>query len=1027
MRNSFKSGWLILALIACSGMLAGATLLFGQIPDIPEQLQQHDGGIIVSITKPANASEWPVGTPLPISASILNSNPVESLELWADGRLVEKKDTASGRAFWTWVIISPGEHTLIVRAVAKNGFTATSNIVHILATKDANPGMVLIYTTGQGDTLAGLSEKFNVPSQEISDLNPPLTSDSPLTENQPLKIPISYPGQGEPPDKPGSPPLPNGPTQNPSNPPNKFVFWVGNLINQNPPAAPLLALTVSGCSLNALITDQSSNENGFNLYRLDPGEQIFKLISTLGPSNNKALPIQYTDPNLYGSFEYYVSSFNGEGESPSNIASVDETQQNCQTPFWVGSQLKIPLLLPPVQGQDPNFQPTFYDKAYFYYSTNDNSWGRVPQDPSQFLSLPGGLFNPDDQINGLVEPPAQGTLTIHIDAWGWTGGALMHIGTFKRTLTAPSAGGSQPANEAPSLLQICDANVCGGDVGGTFGEHAVNGIYQNWPLRWQPGQENATQGLVQVSVVPFQDTCNVNSGGVIWTQNQAVNGTAFNYFSINFGPLKGKSAFVNGWNVSGNTFYIRVLPLANNQTICQPSNSVSYEVKTYMADTPSPTLMPVPAAPAPPAAFDAKIIKFTPIQFPDFHYQYCVVVTANPFYNNPQAVADYIANTFDTNAAVWAGFKVGDTLCPKPYSYAPPDESFWDEVGNWVKSAINFVANAYNDLKGFVVDLAANLNPLCIQAKLGASAAGSGGNTVDEVCHKIAEATVDIGLAYVGLPPSLPNYDEFSAVSKGYVADLAVEQLGSDCPDPEACKKIIETGYDQMTAELHQSQDNSSCVDEGTAHANGFEPFCEPAGAVTKPAPQGQLIPALVTVQLTRKADVPDSAFPDPSMFATQCGFNIHVSAKNDSLVGQQIFIGVDTKTGKNPVYWNGTEISGKIFKDVGTKIPKMNPGNTVTLSLALTPSSADYDSFANPTVSSNDGFWLPGHLELAKEWGWIEQTKVLESDDWRYLYFGSTATVGLIGNCTASASGYKSNSSSFTDTFTWIMPSAQP
>jgi len=319
------------------------------------------------------------------------------------------------------------------------------------------------------------------------------------------------------------------------------------------------------------------------------------------------------------------------------------------------------------------------------------------------------------------------------------------------------------------------------------------------------------------------------------------------------------------------------------------------------------------------------------------------------------------------------------------------------------------------------------LNPLCLQAKVGAAAIGKGQTTVDDVCNAVAKATVDAGLAFVGLPPSLPNYDELSATSKGYVADLAVEQLGEDCPDKEACKKIIEAGYDQMVSQVQQSQDNSSCVDDGTAHAKGFEPLCEPAGVVTKQAPQGQLLPAIVTVQLTRKPDVPDSAFPDPSVFTTQCGLNLHVSAKNDTLIGQQIFIGVDTKTGTTPIYWTGTGISGKIFKDVGTKIPDMATGASVVLPFALTPSSANYDSFANPTVSSNDGFWLPGHLELAEEWGSIEQTQVLESDDWRHLYFGSLATVGLNGNCTTSAPGYKSSSSSFTDTYNWIMPSAQP
>ena len=54
------------------------------------------------------------------------------------------------------------------------------------------------------------------------------------------------------------------------------------------------------------------------------------------------------------------------------------------------------------------------------------------------------------------------------------------------------------------------------------------------------------------------------------------------------------------------------------------------------------------------------------------------------------------------------------------------------------------------------------------------------------------------------LPPSLPNYEELQNASKGYVADLVVDQLGDDCPDKELCKKLVQQGLDFMIAKIKE-------------------------------------------------------------------------------------------------------------------------------------------------------------------------------------------------------------------------------
>src|SRR5262249_52540706 len=145
--------------------------------------------------------------------------------------------------------------------------------------------------------------------------------------------------------------------------------------------------------------------------------------------------------------------------------------------------------------------------------------------------------------------------------------------------------------------------------------------------------------------------------------------------------------------------------------------------------------------------------------------------------------------------------------------------------------------------------------------------------------------------------------------------------MGDYCPDKDACKKVVEEGIDQVVAQIEQSQNNSSCLDEDTAHANGFEPLCAPDGVVTAPAHQGQLVPAIVTIQITRDPNISDSAFPDPSQFKTACNFNIGTNATNDSWIGQQIVIGLDTHDGTTPLYWMGTEITGSPFYGIQSKL----------------------------------------------------------------------------------------------------------
>ncbi|HZY43836.1 MAG TPA: hypothetical protein VFF70_03725, partial [Anaerolineae bacterium] len=446
---------------------------------------------------------------------------------------------------------------------------------------------------------------------------------------------------------------------------------------------------------------------------------------------------------------------------------------------------------------------------------------------------------------------------------------------------------------------------------------------------------------------------------------------------------------------------IRIIPFANGQPICQPSNTVKFNIVAPA----KPQTLPPP--PLPLVAIEASIVEFKPIQPANIAYQNCVVIIKNPYLDDP----NYYFGTKGTPAEPWHYYPVGATLCPK--NYVAKSKSLLD----YIEDSVNLVADIFSTLKDYAVTLTDQLNPLCIQAKLTSKAIDAGQKTVADVCHAIAEATVDIGLAYVGLPPSLPNYDELQNASKGYVADLAVDQLGEDCPVRDVCKKLIQQGMDFMIAKVKESQNGSQCFSDDAAQSLGYYPICEPKGAVTAPSPYGQIQPAIVKVQISRQTDLSSSDFPDPSQYVNACSFVLNSGADNNSLIGQQIEIGINSKG--QPVYWTGEAISGELFKRVSAKIPTLAIGETLIVPFALTPSTTDYDSFRHPPYDTHNGFWLPGHLANLNYWATIDQTAVRGNDDWRYLYSGGSANLNLTGSCHTTVQGKPAGLSTFSAQYT--------
>jgi len=119
----------------------------------------------------------------------------------------------------------------------------------------------------------------------------------------------------------------------------------------------------------------------------------------------------------------------------------------------------------------------------------------------------------------------------------------------------------------------------------------------------------------------------------------------------------------------------------------------------------------------------------------------------------------------------------------------PKSDSWLDDVGDalgdaadFVEDSVNWVSNGWKDIKAFAIDAVADQIPGCAAA-----------------CRMGLAAGLDAGLAAMGVPPSIPNFDQLAQAGKGYLvqtlAEQATEATGAPVP-PEAVEAVVDRVYE---------------------------------------------------------------------------------------------------------------------------------------------------------------------------------------------------------------------------------------
>ncbi len=357
----------------------------------------------VAIINPQGGARAEVDEILTVDVMAIGPDPYNTIELWLNGEPVGVQTAPVGGAQpfttqFSWHPIDVGYHGLMALGVDANGNKVLSSQV-----------AVLIVPNEAGEESPSAAEGYSVmvPGIGAGAYTPPVV-----------------PGEGD-----------------SIYPAGNWTGSLGELATRltadAKPAAPDLAVRPRDCAASLFIHDLSDNEEGFTVYRQlvnTPGwEQAAKI-----SSQSQGDWLEYSDEGISGAVTYYVSAFNGQGESQSNPVLVNIDPENCaqkiESPEVESAALAVVL------------DDAQADQVYCYLSRDGENWSRWPT---------VGFLLPDD-TGALPEVPimvqrkrgsgtefalaAEGLL---LECWGWQGGALSKLGEIITGELQPDLTGKQ--------------------------------------------------------------------------------------------------------------------------------------------------------------------------------------------------------------------------------------------------------------------------------------------------------------------------------------------------------------------------------------------------------------------------------------------------------------------------------------------------------------------------------------------------------------------------------------------------------
>ncbi len=390
-------GAVVVIAIVAIGVIAFKFISYNQMGGIPTD-ETHAQ---VAISSPPTGLLLEAGESVLVETAAIGSTSFTSMELWINGKLMGVQAAPSGgvhpfQTFFSWRPIEPGIHTLIASAIDVDGNKVISEQV-----------VVFVNNIETGIELISFDSPSVLPAPEGGGYSP---SVGPESDDSSGPAGIWSASIGD---------------------------WITSLTADTKPIAPELVVSAGECTADLQINDLSEEEEGFIVYRQTSISNIWTQITTLS-SQSEFEWITYSDVRIYGAVTYYVTAFNSQGESTSNLVLVNIDPADCSsegekpTAGTISVAIQIPDLMA--------------EKVYCYQSTDGINWSRWPQlgflAPDEGGTQVGGLIMHLMQ-NGLAGETIIPQLSLYMECWGWAGGELQLLGRLGSEELEPRVNNNQ--------------------------------------------------------------------------------------------------------------------------------------------------------------------------------------------------------------------------------------------------------------------------------------------------------------------------------------------------------------------------------------------------------------------------------------------------------------------------------------------------------------------------------------------------------------------------------------------------------
>ncbi len=278
------------------------------------------------------------------------------------------------------------------------------------------------------------------------------------------------------------------------------------------------------------------------------------------------------------------------------------------------------------------------------------------------------------------------------------------------------------------------------------------------------------------------------------------------------GSTKPKQA---GWPFKPTTFYVRVIPMDASGSVGKPSNTVV--VHFTPAGVPVESVGPLDGP-----VYDAKVVSFTPYRAADHNYDACFVTNyevrnCGQFYepnksyqyyqyqmlSSPEAAANIGLSPAQYNQCTITSPK-GTPICGCP---GAPCSSGGDSgcfsslnaFGSCISDGIQAGASALQDAIDWAVSKAGDLYNGAVNFVVDTLASALCPSSIKSECKAVISVGVKAGMAALGIPPEIPDFDKLFSEGLDYAVAVAASQLtGIDCN--KLCRDLLKKGFEAATS-----------------------------------------------------------------------------------------------------------------------------------------------------------------------------------------------------------------------------------